>query len=218
VIFKKLRSFRRDDLRLHPKNQGNISKGQRSKQVSGDITGMAIDMGATDAKLISPSQVVVSNWVRLRCQFGCPNFSKRLTCPPFTPPIDEIKDMLSEYKKILLLKFEQPPISRETGTGDDFVKELNKRENLVNDRTLKIERELMLMGYYKVFALEPGMCNRCTECVVQPGKCRHPTEARPAPESFAIDVFQTVRNAGWRIEVKTDQFQSWAHYDLILIE
>ncbi len=174
-------------------------------------------LGAEGAKLIKPDQVTVSEWVRFKCQYGCPFFGKKLTCPPFTPSVDQVEKMLSEYHKILLLKFEQP--STKEKDGDDFIKEFNKRQKTVNDITLKIERELlMLKGYYKVFALEPGTCNRCDECVLQEGKCRFPTEARPSPESLAIDIFQTVKNAGWSMEVKTNLNQNWTNYALILIE
>jgi predicted metal-binding protein len=125
--------------------------------------------------------------------------------------------MLSEYRTILLVKFEQTPISGKSG-GNEFIKEFDKRQREVNNTTLKIEKELMLKGYYKVFALEPGRCNRCSECVKEPGKCRFPAEARPAPESLAIDMFGTVENAGLGLEVKTNTFQSWTNYALILVE
>jgi predicted metal-binding protein len=173
-------------------------------------------LGAEGAKLIEPDQVVVREWVRFKCQFGCPFFGKKLTCPPFSPSVDQVEKMLSEYNKILILRFEQPAI-KETNS-DEFVKELNKRQKTVNDITLRIEKELMLMGYYKVLALEPGICNRCDECVAQQGKCRFPTEARPSPESLAIDMFQTVKNAGWRMEVKTSLNQNWTNYALIFVE
>jgi predicted metal-binding protein len=173
-------------------------------------------LGAESAKLIAPDQVAEREWVRFKCQFGCPFFGKKLTCPPFSPSVDQVRKMLSEYHKILILRFEQPSIKEID--GDDFIKEFNKRQKTVNDITLKIERELMLMGYYKVFALEPGTCNRCNECVARQGKCKFPTEARPSPESLAIDMFQTAKNAGWHMEVKTVLDQNWTNYALILVE
>ena len=203
---------------MSPKKE--ISHGSRRESSNQDddaVVQIAMSLGATDAKLITESQVVVGNWVRLKCQCGCPYFGKTLTCPPFTPPIEEVRKMLSEYGRILLVKFEQEPISENTDS-DKFMEEFEKRQREVNSATLKIEKQLMLKGYYKVFALEPGRCNRCAECAKEPGKCRFPAEARPAPESFAIDVFGTVENAGWGLEVKTNQFQSWINYALILVD
>jgi predicted metal-binding protein len=181
------------------------------------IVQTALDLGATDAKVIKGVQVVIGNWVRLKCQYGCPYFGKTLTCPPFTPSTDEVRKLISEYETILLVKFEQTPVSENTG-GSEFMKEFEKRERDVNSATLKIEKQLFLDGYYKAFALEPGRCNRCSDCAKEPGKCRFPAEARPAPESLAIDMFGTVENACWRLKVKTSLFQSWTNYALILVE
>ena len=167
--------------------------------------------------LITPDQVVIGNWVRLKCQYGCPDFGKTLTCPPFTPPTEEVRKILSEYGKILLLRFEQSSITEDIG-DNEFMKEFEKRQREINDVTLKIEKKLLLRGYYKVFALEPGRCNLCSECAREIGKCRFPSEARPAPESLAVDMFGTVKNAGWSLEVKTNLFQSWTNYALILVE
>jgi predicted metal-binding protein len=192
------------------------SKKQNDGHDDHELIKIALALGAGDAKWIEPDQVAVREWVRFKCQYGCNLYAKRLTCPPFTPSIDEVKRMLSEYRKILVLKFEQRPITEED--SEKFVKELNKREKNVNNITLKIEKELMLKGYYKVFTLEPGTCNRCNECAARPGECRFPKEARPTPESLAIDMFETVKNAGWSIEVRKDLNQNWTNYALILVE
>jgi predicted metal-binding protein len=181
-----------------------------------EVLRIALSLGAGDARLINANQVAVREWVRLKCQYGCDIYAKRLTCPPFTPTVEEVKKTISEYDKILILKFEQSPIKEED--PQKFTKEFDKRQKDINDETLKIEKELFLRGYYKVFALEPGTCNRCDECTAQPGKCRFPKEARPPPESLAIDMFETVKNAGWSIQVKKDTGQNWTNYGIILIE
>lgn len=200
-----------------PSQGGAANRSRAPVQESIVISKLALDLGASESKLISPDSVVIREWVRLKCQYGCPEFGKRLTCPPFTPTVDQVRRILSEYSRILIVKFEQQPISKKTG-AEGFMKEFNKRERKVKETTLKIEKQLVLKGYYKAFALEPGECNRCKECVAQQGKCRHPREARPSPESLAIDMFSTVKNAGWNIEVRTDMYQSWTNYALILLE
>ncbi|WXG47440.1 MAG: DUF2284 domain-containing protein [Candidatus Atabeyarchaeum deiterrae] len=181
------------------------------------IIDVALKLGASDAKRINPSEVVVSEWVRFKCQYGCPEYGRRLTCPPFTPSIEQVRRMLSEYRNILLVRFEQPPIPEKVG-AEGFMKEFNKRQSEVNDITLKIENELMLRGYYKTFSMEPGICTRCEECVRQGDRCRHPAEARPSPESLGIDMFSTVKNTGWRVNVKTGIYENWTNYALILVD
>jgi predicted metal-binding protein len=203
---------------LNSKKEAKIGAGHTGLENDDEaIVRTALHLGASDAKLITSDQVILGNWVRAKCHYGCPYFGKTLTCPPFTPSIDEVRNILSEYEKILLMRFEQIPIT-ENPNENEFVKEFEKRQTEANDATLNIEKQLLLKGYYKVFALEPGRCNRCSDCANETGKCRFPLQARPAPESFAIDMFKTVENAGWCLEVKTKLSQSWTNYALVLIE
>jgi len=44
----------------------------------------AKSMGITEAKIIDPKSVVVGDWVRLKCQYGCGGYGKNLTCPPYS--------------------------------------------------------------------------------------------------------------------------------------
>ncbi|MCS7105652.1 MAG: DUF2284 domain-containing protein, partial [Thermofilaceae archaeon] len=41
----------------------------------------AVKLGASDAREIPASSVVVREWVRLKCRFGCGEYGRRLTCP-----------------------------------------------------------------------------------------------------------------------------------------
>ena len=45
----------------------------------------AIKMGIEGAKIIDPGSIVTAEWVRMKCQYGCPGFGERLCCPPRTP-------------------------------------------------------------------------------------------------------------------------------------
>ena len=63
------------------------------------------------------------------------------------------------------------------------------------------EREIFLRGAWKALGLGAGPCYLCKACVLREGPCRHAELARPAMEACGIDVFTTVRSAGWEIEV-----------------
>ena len=45
----------------------------------------AVELGAAEAKVVSPATVVTAHWVRLKCQYGCGGYGLRLTCPPYSP-------------------------------------------------------------------------------------------------------------------------------------
>lgn len=155
-------------------------------------------MKAVDTKIIPVESVVVAQWVREKCQFGCDGFGKRLTCPPHSPTPEETKRMLTHYKHALL-------IHGDTNTP-------------VNKIVVKLERDIFLAGYVRAFGMGGGPCFLCEECVPSPGLCKHPEEARPSMEACGIDVYSTAKAHGFPIEVLKDENCKPNYYGLVLIE
>ncbi len=158
----------------------------------------ALRLKAKDAKVIPVESVVVAQWVREKCQFGCSGYGQRLTCPPHSPTPEETKRMLSHYKHALLVH------------GDE--------NTPVNRIVVKLERRIFLDGHERAFGLGAGPCFLCEDCPPNPGLCRHPEEARPSMEASGIDVFTTVRAQGFPIEVLKDENCKPNYYGLVLIE
>ena len=166
----------------------------------------AKSMGVSQAKIIDVRDVVVGNWVRLKCQYGCPRYGASLGCPPYSPTPDYTRKMLDEYSKGLLMYIEDvSPVE----SDEDKV----KFQRSVTD----LEREMFLDGYYKAFTMTMGRCKLCKTC--DPTKpCLHPYEARPSMEACGIDVYQTARNSGFTLEVVTSRDSLYSRVALILIE
>ncbi|HSA41352.1 MAG TPA: DUF2284 domain-containing protein, partial [Mycobacterium sp.] len=83
---------------------------------------------------------------------------------------------------------------------------------------VELEREILLRGAWKAFGLGAGPCSLCRMCSLEPGKCRHPHEARPAMEACGIDVYSTVRRAGFEIEVVRTREQCPNYFGLVLVD
>ena len=179
-----------------------------TKKELGELINIAKKMGASDAKAIKPSEIVVRNWVRLKCQYGCDGYGKILTCPPFSPTPERTMQVLKEYEWALLMKFEGAG-----GRAGDAVVYEKSLPNLV----VKIERAIFLKGFYAAFGLAAGPCSFCSgeDCNLE--QCRHPFEARPSMESCGIDVFATVRNAGFKIDVVRNEREKPTFYALLLV-
>jgi len=158
----------------------------------------ALKLGAFDAKQIRADTIVTAQWVRLKCQYGCSGYRKRLTCPPYSPSPEETAKILKSYQSALLIHC------------DDHTD--------IAHIVTTIERRAFLDGFYKAFAMSSGPCRFCGKCDPENEKCRHPVEARPAMEACGIDVFQTVRNNELPIEVVKNQTCEQNYYGLILIE
>ena len=57
-----------------------------------------------DFSWIDPTEIVVSQWVRLKCEFGCEDYG-RAACPPNLPSISECQDFFREYTDAAILHF-----------------------------------------------------------------------------------------------------------------
>ena len=70
-----------------------------------ELKDMAFRDGAIVFIPINPSEVVVANWVRLKCKYGCPSYAKKLSCPPYSPEPEETRKVLDEYSKAYLIGY-----------------------------------------------------------------------------------------------------------------
>jgi len=159
---------------------------------------LAKEMGAIDAKVIDTSTIVVENWVRLKCLYGCKRTGNTYSCPPnnnITP--DEMRIVISEFSYALLIKIDR----------------WSKVYKLVYD----MERRVFLDGNRKAFGLVAGACNLCPVCALKDKlPCRKPDLLRPAMEAVGIDVFETAKNNGYELKVVTCEEDARAYFGIVL--
>jgi len=157
----------------------------------------ALKNGAHDAKVISASTVRCEAWVRMKCQFGCGGYSKRLTCPPFTPAPKETAAVVACYKQAILLHCHD--------------------NDIINEMIPRLERMVFLAGYYKALGLGSGPCHLCDRCNID-ARCLHPYLARPSMEACGIDVYATARANGLSIEVVRSRKEKGDYFGLVLVD
>ena len=78
-----------------PDNLRQIPKSISSNQ---ELIKEALDLGCIKAKVVLTNTISMAHWVKLQCQFGCSQYAKLLTCPPFTPDCDEMAEIIQEYE------------------------------------------------------------------------------------------------------------------------
>ena len=164
--------------------------------------------GYTDYKWINPGDIIVSQWVRMKCMFGCGGYGQSACCPPNLPEVVACQRFFQEYGQAIIFRFakklEQP-------------EDRHAWSRKVNLKLLKLEREVFLAGYERTFLLFMDSCNICEECSGEKDKCREPTMARPSPEAMAVDVYQTFKQIGFPIAVRTDYTQEMNRYAFLMI-
>ncbi len=167
------------------------------------------DHGFSDFKWIEAKDIVVAQWVRFRCMFGCPHYGKRATCPPNVPSVDECRQMISEYRQAAVFHFEKKldkPEDRNAWSRPIFLK------------LVDLERKVFLAGHYKAVLLSFAACGSCETCEPDRRNCRNPMVARPSAEAMGIDVYTSVRSIGYAIEVLKNYDEAMNRYAFLLIE
>jgi len=160
------------------------------------IQDFCIEKKAKGSQYINTQSIVIANWTRFKCQYGCSAYNKSYCCPPYSPIPEETKKIIADYKIGLIVHF----------SGG-----VNVTETII-----EIEKEIFLKNYYKVISFGAGPCKLCKNC--SDAGCKFPHQARPSMEACGIDVYSTVRNNGFPINVLRSKDKEENRYGLILIE
>ena len=179
---------------------------------------------------ISAHEVVVADWVRFKCRYGCKGYAKHLTCPPYAPAPEETRRMLAEYDHAVLLRFDGVPGhegARTEDVPDDFHPWYKDLIIWVNRTVHLLEKTAFYDGYYKAFGFGAYPCVLCEHCVAEEEagpvdeslrrRCRHMDLVRPSMEAAGMDVFATARRVGWDIRTipcKDMQYGKVTRFDL----
>jgi predicted metal-binding protein len=164
--------------------------------------------GYRDYQWIDPQRIIVSQWVRMKCRFGCGEYGRCGACPPNTPSVPECEQFFSEYSDAVILHFEgtmKKPEDRHAWSRK------------INAKLVKLEREVFLAGFERAFMLFMDSCCLCRECTGDHRTCKEPRMARPAPEAMAVDVYSTVRQFGFSRDVRTDYTQKMDRFAFLMI-
>jgi predicted metal-binding protein len=165
--------------------------------------------GYTDFKWIDPHDIIVAQWVRMKCMFGCGDYGNIASCPPSVPSVSECREFFSEYKAGVIFRFAKAVEKPE----DRFA--WTKK---VNQGLVKLERKVFLSGYHKAFVMVIDSCTLCDDCSGDRGSCTNPRLSRPTPEALAVDVYSIVRQYGLPVQVLKDYSETMNRYAFLLIE
>jgi predicted metal-binding protein len=162
-----------------------------------------------DFKWINPRDIIVSQWVRIKCMFGCQEYGRNACCPPNTPLVDECRSFFGEYSEGVVFHFAKKVAKPE---------ERHEWAKGINERLLQLEREVFLADNPKTFLLFMDSCSLCKECAEERTQCRNKKSARPSPDAMAVDVYSTVRQLGYPIQVLRGYSETMNRYAFLLIK
>ena len=158
---------------------------------------LAVSLGAAEAKPIPATSIVTAPWVRMKCLYGCRGASARKSCPPYSPTPEQTQRLVDSFTRAILIHV--------------------RNHADITEIARKVEIAAFLGGHYKAWAMGAGPCMLCDDCDPEE-PCVHPDLSRPAMEACGVDVFQTVRNNGFKIEVLTSRDDEPNFFGLVLID
>jgi len=158
---------------------------------------LGLEMGLSHVVPLGPEQVFFDPRARLKCRWGCEDFSKRtLKCGSRGLSHAECMEMVRSYQNILLLH------------GHDA--------HLLSKAVLALEAAAFHDGHY--FAFGVRYCKLCPSCAVDQGKeCVQPEKVRPCDQAMGIDVYRTARAVGLPIRVLQSRDEQQNRYGFVLI-
>ena len=164
----------------------------------------ALELGATNAKIIRAEEIPVDERVTVKCQIPrCFGYGVSAHCPPHTMKPAELKELLKKYHWAVFFIRDVPAevIVRDKATIKERVAAYQEVFKIVSE----IESMAFYDGHYLAFGFAAGSCRHtfCGQqenCQAMEGKrCRFSLLARPSMEAVGIDVYNMVAATGWDI-------------------
>jgi predicted metal-binding protein len=162
---------------------------------------LALEEGASDAKIIKADQVTVDERVKLKCEIPkCHEFGICAHCPPHSMSAEKTRKYLSLYENAVVFKTDVPA-DIIVSNGEERRKAYREITEICN----KLESTAFYNGDYLSVGFGAGSCrdNYCWNldgCAVLKGKpCVHFYRTRASMESVGIDCFKLATEVGWDI-------------------
>ncbi len=160
------------------------------------LAARAVELGATDARIINAADIVFDDRSYLKCRFGCNRWGRYWACPPnlaLSP--EQFMAAFRRYEKAVIIQSTDPQIGQAV--------------------TLAIEKEAML-ACNRLFAFAMVQCVQCEPCAY-PEPCRYPHLARPSITAYGIDVGKTLEPLGFKVAFDQKGAFIPAWYSLVLV-
>ncbi|TGC09349.1 DUF2284 domain-containing protein [Methanolobus halotolerans] len=138
--------------------------------------------------MLDAPDIPVENRGRLKCEYGCKGYGKRLSCPPHIISIEEFRVILKEYSNAILLTEEF-----DTSGEDDILKAWSELRKSSFRKMLELEYGAFRNGFTYAQLLRPGACNECDTCEA---KCIKPDVRRFPPEAVGINLMKLTEQQG----------------------
>jgi predicted metal-binding protein len=167
---------------------------------------MAMELGATDAKIITNDDIIIDDRTRMKCMYPkCPYYGSNINCPPYAPDVDYFRKVVKLYHYAIFITKEAPP---EHYVGPNVLKDKTQviYERKINEIVSKIEAAAFYDGYYYAIGFAGGPCKlqfcpdiACSALEGAGHACRAAIKAHSSLEGIGADAYRMATRVGWVI-------------------
>jgi len=171
------------------------------RTVLDELTHLARRLGASEAAVISTSEISIEDNLAKLCQEPqCENYGLSPSCPPHVAGPAGFREYQKKFQQAVVYKIDVPSeILLSSQRRDIF--------QLLHEIAANIEQAAVKMGYANSKAFAGGSCKKLfcrdhIDCRVlaEGGECRNPHRARPSMSGFGINVSELMKTAGWHMD------------------
>lgn len=185
----------------------NTMKDNRNTELTDTEEGLqsllrtALDMGATDARVISADTIVVDPGLAEMCSNPkCINYALSRSCPPHVAGPEWFREQLESLTQAIVFKIEVPSeILYSTQNLELF--------QLLHEIAASVDHAARGMGFssargYAGNSCKKVFCHDFLECraLYGDGECRNPDRARASMSGFGVNVTKLYEAAGWPLK------------------
>jgi predicted metal-binding protein len=166
----------------------------KTKQLFDILTQGALSLGATNASVITASDIPLDRQFREMCAVNaCGVYGKCWMCPPDIGEIDELMAQIKEYDHALVYQTVTP-----LEDSFDYEGMIAARRGM-SVLSQKMRKVFATPDITRALHLSVGGCGVCEECTKKIGEpCRHPDLAMPSLEAYGVNVSEMARVAGMK--------------------
>ncbi|MFA4916316.1 MAG: DUF2284 domain-containing protein [Syntrophales bacterium] len=170
----------------------------------GKLVRLACSSGASDAKMISSSDISVEDFLASLCNKDqCENYGLSMSCPPHVSGPSEFRKLQQVLKQAIAVRIVVPSAAL-------FSDERKKIMRSLHEVVSGVERAAVETGYFDSKAFAGGSCKELfcydhSSCrILSKGdECRYPKYARPSMSGFGINVSELMKACGWSADINT---------------
>ena len=164
-----------------------------------ELKRLAIQLGASNAEIISSKEIVVEQSLANLCKGDppCQNYGLAPSCPPHISGPAGFRRWQKTSTHSIVVRIDLP-------TSVLFSDERRGIMTLLHGVVAGVEQEAVELGYRESIALAGGSCKQlfCYDhatCRVlsNQGECRNPLSARPSMSGFGVNVARLMQITGW---------------------